>query len=209
LTGRFWFKGAPTPDVLATPQTTPQASTRLSESAEAWTLTKDTTRVSDLETFIRRFSDTYYGDLAAGRLEELRSEQQRLALLQKQEADRKRADAADAEKAALDRKNAEEEAARKAEAEAEAKRKAEMEAEAKAKAQAEAEARKRAEDIELKRLGALQTEVDKKKAEPQDTHGFLGTWKCVSTGPSYKNGEKLGTTSGGPGARRSLTIGGT
>jgi uncharacterized caspase-like protein len=144
-------KQAPPPTAAGAPSSGP------SEAAEAWTLTKDTTRPTDLETFIRRFGDTYYGELAKGRLEELRSEQQRLALFQKQEADRNRAEAVDADKAALDRKKAEEELARKAEA----KRKAEMEA-------------------------------DNKKAEPQDTHGLLGTWKCRAISPNYnKNGEKV------------------
>jgi hypothetical protein len=47
----------------------------------------------------------------------------------------------------------------------------------------------------LKRLAALQAEVDKKKAEPRDTHGFLGTWKCVTISPNYKKGEKFATMS--------------
>jgi len=90
------------------PPTTP---VRLSEAAEAWDRTKDATNIVALEAFIRRFSDTYYGDLAKVRLTELKqavetaarqkadqevsakaeAERQRLALLQQEE--RKRAEA--------------------------------------------------------------------------------------------------------------------
>jgi formylglycine-generating enzyme required for sulfatase activity len=37
-------------------------------AAEAWDRTKDTTSIAVLETYIRRFGDTYYGDLAKVRL---------------------------------------------------------------------------------------------------------------------------------------------
>ncbi len=50
----------------------PPAPTRLSEAAEAWTVTKDTQSIAALEAFIRRFGDTYYGDLAMVRLAELK-----------------------------------------------------------------------------------------------------------------------------------------
>jgi formylglycine-generating enzyme required for sulfatase activity len=41
------------------------------EAAEAWDRTKDTTSIAALEAFIRRFGETYYGDLAKVRLAEL------------------------------------------------------------------------------------------------------------------------------------------
>lgn len=111
LTKRLYFNpGAPLPpSVPATAQTTSAASTvRLSEAAEAWDRTKDTTSIPALEAFIRRFGDTYYGDLAKVRLAELKQtqaavkkkveedakaegERQRLAML-KGEQDRKRAE---------------------------------------------------------------------------------------------------------------------
>ena len=49
-----------------------QAPARLSEAAEAWDRAKDTTSISALEALIRRFGDTYYGDLAKVRLAGLR-----------------------------------------------------------------------------------------------------------------------------------------
>jgi uncharacterized caspase-like protein len=80
---------------------------RLGEAAEAWAATKDTQSVAALEAFVRRFGDTYYGDLARVRLSELKQadakkaddearrkaalEQQRLALLQQKDEERKRA----------------------------------------------------------------------------------------------------------------------
>jgi hypothetical protein len=139
------------------------------------------------------YKDTYYAGLARLRIEELKKQQEAAELAAgaaKKKADeeaRARAQAEQQRLAMLEQQ--------KAEAEADAKRKAEMEAETKAKAHAEAEAKKKAEDAELKRLATLQTEVDRKKAEPQDTHGLLGTWKCKSIGSYYKNGAKSGKLS--------------
>jgi formylglycine-generating enzyme required for sulfatase activity len=83
------------PVVPATPPVaTPATSAQMSAAAEAWSMTKDTVSQPALEAFIRRFGDTYYGDLAKSRLDDLRNEQRRLALLQQQEEDRKRAEAA-------------------------------------------------------------------------------------------------------------------
>ena len=45
---------------------------RLSEAAEAWSVTKEAQSIPALEAFIRRFGDTYYGDLAKMRLAELK-----------------------------------------------------------------------------------------------------------------------------------------
>ena len=45
----------------------------LSEAAQAWAATKDTTSQAVLEDFIRQFGNTVYGSLAKARLEELKS----------------------------------------------------------------------------------------------------------------------------------------
>ena len=63
LTGRFYFNG--------TIPTAP-APLRPNEAAEAWDRTKDLPSVPAFEVFIRRFGDTYYGDLAKMRLAELK-----------------------------------------------------------------------------------------------------------------------------------------
>jgi len=51
------------------------APARMSEAAEAWSLIKDTRDLSALEAFVRRYGDTFYGDLAKGRLDELKRTQ--------------------------------------------------------------------------------------------------------------------------------------
>lgn len=106
LTGRFYFS----PTEPAPP--TPVAPPRLSEPAEAWAQTKDNASIPVLEAFIRRFGDTYYGDLAKVSLADLKQteavkevarkkadddararvegERQRVAMLQ-QEEEKKRA----------------------------------------------------------------------------------------------------------------------
>jgi hypothetical protein len=107
------------PKLVAPAPLTPAAPARLSEAAEAWTLVKDTTNISGFEAFIRRFGDTFYGDLAKSRLADLKQqaetaqhaataakmksgddarakvegEQQRLAMLQQQEDEKRRAEA--------------------------------------------------------------------------------------------------------------------
>jgi formylglycine-generating enzyme required for sulfatase activity len=108
LTGRFYFN--PTGQTVSGGIVQQQAS----EAERAWALTKDTTSVAALDAFIRRFGDTYYGDLAKVRLSELKqqadaaqqaakqkaeadaradAERQRLAMLQ-QDNERKRAEEA-------------------------------------------------------------------------------------------------------------------
>jgi uncharacterized caspase-like protein/Tfp pilus assembly protein PilF len=67
LTGRFYFNAAP--QTTAPPAVVPW---RLSEAAEAWGVTKDTTSIAELEAFIARFKDTYYATLARVRIEELK-----------------------------------------------------------------------------------------------------------------------------------------
>jgi uncharacterized caspase-like protein len=115
---RVVFKRA----ALAVPPPKTAASSGLSEAGEAWAVTKDTTSVGMLEVFIRRFGDTYYGELAKLRLAELKraesaetakaqADRDRLALLQ-QEENRKRADAQAARKKADDDARAKAEADR-------------------------------------------------------------------------------------------------
>ena len=50
----------------------PAAPARQSEAAEAWGVAERANTVAALEAFLRRFGDTYYGDLAKVRLDELR-----------------------------------------------------------------------------------------------------------------------------------------
>jgi hypothetical protein len=66
LTGRFYFN--PTSETAATPQV---AVARLSEAAEAWDRTKDTSSITVLEAYIVRYKDTFYAELARARLDEL------------------------------------------------------------------------------------------------------------------------------------------
>jgi formylglycine-generating enzyme required for sulfatase activity len=65
--GDVYFGGKSELPAAASP--TPQ---RLSEAAEAWTIVKDTTNIAALEAFMARFKSTYYADLAALRVEELK-----------------------------------------------------------------------------------------------------------------------------------------
>jgi formylglycine-generating enzyme required for sulfatase activity len=84
-----------------------------SDAAEAWDVAERTNTVPALEAYIRRFGDTYYGDLAKARLAELKEaeaavaarkkadpdaqakERDRIALLEKQREDERRAKARD------------------------------------------------------------------------------------------------------------------
>ena len=173
LLGDFVLKERPTSKLVVPPATLPQ----LSETERAWGVAKGTTSIPVLEAFIRRFGDTYYGDLAKMRLAELKqadatkqsaeaakkadedarakveAERQRLAMLQRQEEERKRVEAAAAKQAAETAKKKADEDDR-------------LEAAAAAKKQAEAEARaKRAaeEAAERQRLAALKAAESAKK----------------------------------------------
>lgn len=55
-----------------------------SEAAQAWDRVKDTKSTATLEAFVRRFGDTFYGDLAKARLEELKAAQVAIAAPPKQ-----------------------------------------------------------------------------------------------------------------------------
>ena len=85
----------------------PPPTQRLTDAGEAWAMTKDTQSIPTLEAFIRRFENTYYGDLAKVRLADIKQadamteaakkkadddararaegERQRVALLQQEE----------------------------------------------------------------------------------------------------------------------------
>jgi uncharacterized caspase-like protein len=154
-----------------------ECGTRLAgrEAAEAWDRTKDTTSLAALEAFIRRFSDTYYGDLARVRLAELvqaevarkkaeteaqtkeKAERQRLAIL-KEEQDRERAEAVVKKRADDARAEAEAERQRIVLLQQEQERKraeadsAKQAAEAAKRTEEEARAKRAAEH---KRLGAV------------------------------------------------------
>ncbi|MFZ4807384.1 MAG: SUMF1/EgtB/PvdO family nonheme iron enzyme [Hyphomicrobiaceae bacterium] len=70
LTGRPQQVSAPAPPPAAPPPQPP-----MSEAAQAWTVAKDTTNIGVLEAFVRRFGDSFYGDLARARIDELRKSQ--------------------------------------------------------------------------------------------------------------------------------------
>src|SRR5262245_46869955 len=48
---------------------------RLSDAAEAWGATKDSTNTAVLEAFIARYKDTFYAELARARIEEIKKSQ--------------------------------------------------------------------------------------------------------------------------------------
>jgi uncharacterized caspase-like protein len=50
----------------------PDTPARPNEAVEAWTQVKDTTNISALDAFIRRYGDTFYGELAKVRLTDLK-----------------------------------------------------------------------------------------------------------------------------------------
>jgi uncharacterized caspase-like protein len=95
--GEVHFAGvqaeAPKPPAVPSP-----SPVRPSEAAEAWDRTKDTTNVAALEAFVRRFGDTYYGDLAKVRLADLKHAE---AAKQAADAEKKKAAEAEAERQRL------------------------------------------------------------------------------------------------------------
>jgi formylglycine-generating enzyme required for sulfatase activity/uncharacterized caspase-like protein len=70
LSGDFYLVPAP-----ETPQAAISAGPALSEAAQAWAATRDTTSQTILESFVRQFGTTFYGDLARARLDELKRTQ--------------------------------------------------------------------------------------------------------------------------------------
>jgi Caspase domain len=74
LRGRFYF-GAPvatSPAAPAASVTTSPAQLKEKDASRAWDSIKDTTSVAAFEAFVRRFGDTFYGDLAKARIPELK-----------------------------------------------------------------------------------------------------------------------------------------
>lgn len=66
LSRRVYLTGPAAAGVAAPP-------TKMSAAIEAWVLVRLTRSTADLEVYIERFGDTYYGDLAKRRLQELRT----------------------------------------------------------------------------------------------------------------------------------------
>jgi uncharacterized caspase-like protein len=85
LTGRFYFKTptetptttarAPQPQGQPQPQSPPRTDAGSTEAERAWRQAKDTTSIAVLESFIARFKDSFYADLARARIEELKKAQ--------------------------------------------------------------------------------------------------------------------------------------
>lgn len=70
LLGPVYLNDKPPPGVPTAKAPTPPPAAA-SAAAEAWGAVKDTSSVAELEAFVRRFGDTFYGDLARTRLAEL------------------------------------------------------------------------------------------------------------------------------------------
>jgi hypothetical protein len=73
--GRYCLAGCEGTAETVKRETPSGSSARLSEAAEAWAATKDTTSIAVLEAFMMRYTDTIYADLAWARAEELRKQQ--------------------------------------------------------------------------------------------------------------------------------------
>ena len=91
LSDRFYFTARPQEVTVAPVEVAPvtppiaPAPARQSEAAEAWAAVKDTTSIGVAEAFITRFKDTFYAELARGRLEELKKQQQQQQLERQQQ----------------------------------------------------------------------------------------------------------------------------
>src|SRR5258707_11880824 len=71
IKGNFQFVVSPEPAPSQAP-VAPAAANGTSEAAQAWATIQDTTSVAVLQTFITRFGDTFYGNVARARLDELK-----------------------------------------------------------------------------------------------------------------------------------------
>jgi branched-chain amino acid transport system substrate-binding protein len=60
---------------VAKPVEAQPTQARLSDTAEAWGATKDTTNIAVLEAFIARYKDTFFAELARARVDELKKQQ--------------------------------------------------------------------------------------------------------------------------------------
>jgi uncharacterized caspase-like protein len=78
IKGNFQFvvspDQAPSPAPVAPTPAAPAAATGTSEAAQAWATIQNTTSVAVLQTFVTRFGDTFYGNAARARLEELKKQ---------------------------------------------------------------------------------------------------------------------------------------
>ena len=76
LFGEIYLNGKPAAAAAGAAPATPTPS---NDAEHAWTAAKDTSNPAVLEAFIRRFGDTFYGDLARLRLEEIKKAQAAVA----------------------------------------------------------------------------------------------------------------------------------
>jgi len=72
LRGKFYFNTGPAPASSGSPG---PGQLRGSEAERAWAEAKGSTNPTVLEAFVRRFGDSFYGDLARARLDELKHRQ--------------------------------------------------------------------------------------------------------------------------------------
>jgi hypothetical protein len=137
----------------ARPPEQPPTQARLSEAAEAWDRTKDTTNVGVLEAFMARFKNTFLAELARARVDELKKQQ--IAAVTQPEL-RQPAPPANLAEAETTRK----EVQRLREAEEARRREEETNRDAEAQ-----EARRKIEDEESRRKAAAETEGTRKNEQ--------------------------------------------
>jgi hypothetical protein len=76
LIGEFYLRGRPEPSSpIAATQPTVSVPSPSNEAAGAWGEIKNTSNPAVFEAFVRRFGDSFYGDLARARLDELKKSQ--------------------------------------------------------------------------------------------------------------------------------------
>ena len=188
---------APKPSPVAP---TPAPPTRQSDVSEAWSATKDTTSVAALEAFIRRFGNTYYGDLAKVRLAEIKdaekaartAEQERRKKIEDEnratEAARKRAEEQERRKKIEDENRATEAARNRAE-EQERRKKIEDENRAAEAARKRAEEQERATQQRRRETASVSTPRPRSTEEIASNWGLIGTWALdCNAAPSNANG---------------------
>lgn len=168
----------PQPPVQPPPTLTP--GTTNDRAAQAWAEIKNSSNVALLRAFISRFGDTFYGDVARARLEELKKEQaaaeakREAEQAAEREAEAKRAAEREAEKRAESerikkeleaesQRKAEEAEKRRAEVEEANRRVAVLEVEAKQAAEREAEAKRAAEEAKREAEQAAEREAEAKR----------------------------------------------
>jgi hypothetical protein len=80
LRGDFYFAGRAASTNNEKPPNDPDVSATarqpLDQAAIAWTTLRTTKRKSELEAFIKKYGDSFYGDLARARLKELEADEQ-------------------------------------------------------------------------------------------------------------------------------------